>query len=52
MRRKKEMRGFCTSFAGEMEALRDALVVGKGKAGKRKRANYDEETPQSKMTVK
>lgn len=43
--------GFCTPFAGEMEALRDALAVGKG-AGKRKRANYDEGTLWCKMAVK
>lgn len=36
MRRRKETKGFCTPFAGEMEALRDALAVGKGRAGKRK----------------
>jgi len=42
--RKEEMRSFCTPFAGEMEALRDALAVGKGRVRKRKGANYDEET--------
>jgi len=47
--RREETRGFCTPFAGEMEVLRDALAVGKGRAGKRKEANYDEE---SKMAVK
>lgn len=48
----EKTRSFCTPFAGEMEALRDALAVGKGRAGKRKRANYDEETLRSKMAVK
>lgn len=39
-------------FAGEMEALRDALAIGKGRAEKRKKANYDEETLRDKMNVK
>lgn len=53
MRRRKETRGFCTApFVGEMEVLRDALAVGKGRAKKRKRANYDEGILRTKMAVK
>lgn len=34
----EETRSFYMPFVREMEALRDALVVGKGRAGKRKKA--------------
>lgn len=49
MRKEEGDEGLLYAACGEREALRDALAVGKGRAGKRKRAKCDEGTLRRKM---